>query len=1275
MNFKLIFPSLLISLLAISVFSDKSSYNIALNKKYTCTQFHPGNRYGNCADENDIIQLTDGHTSLNQTGEPFLWFRKSSVAWRAKPWITIEIDLEKTSRVNQVTYVTSAGIHGFFWPKNIYVLTSLDGKTYQLITDMIQDNKPTLPEYGKPTIEEPINYKIKSRNFSANARYIKLVINQVAYIHVADEIEVLGNPDASVSDETDFLKVTGEGKELFTKLKYSTRIFSEAEQMKNECQLLGIDSAGRFDNVSKMLSDLCSSQLDYKTFSTIVPNTEIDFELLRINAEILNKKGNQGIITWLDTKWNPVDVYSVPEKTDTEKKLFLANGEQRGQVINITNCESFDKNVKVSIQLPEKIKKSDFVYLRKVLCNDNQMNCLVYNILDDPFESIQENNLYIPSGMTQQLWIDFKPKTLKTGTYNIPVIITDDKNSTKINFEINISRHPFPKKLTLDLGMWDYITSATKKRYNLTKDQIKTLLNIMKEFKYNRPWIPGSYLPNLDDSFFDNKDELIVKPDFTEIDNWIDTFDFADNYYIAGLRTVFGTVSFSKQPKRYFKRVEELANAFNKYLLQKDIKQSVYIIPVDEPHTADQQIRSVKTALAIKKGTENQKSKIKIFVDTVHGYPKTEADVIDGETIYSVSDDICAHYQIFLNFLEKSQAQDFYKNMIDQKKEFSFYNTLTPARSFDPYYYYLLQQWVCYKYKATGSGYWQFYDLPEDSNFNDYAIEKLIYSPFYSNNKKTYITKHWKAIYEGRQDYEYLVMLKERIKNEKSVAKSEQFEKLLYDVLNKTVQPLIDYTSKELSLWDANPEIYTTHLHWKTKKDRSVSEKQRKRIWQVLNKDPKHKGTCENGFFDITKFGAVADDELFDSNAINRAITKCSKSGGGVVKIPDGRFLCKPIQLKSNVELNLAENAVLFFSDTFTHYPIRPVRHEGIEIVGYSALIYADNAKNIAITGKGEINGNGKKWWHLYRDFKRKFKNNQPLEPINEHHKKILNGNKNKPHRSVGWFFPRPMLIDLRNCQNVIIQDITIKDSPFWMVHPTYCENVLISGIKTSANGPNTDGVDPDSSKNVIIENCVFYNGDDCIAIKSGYNEDGLRINIPTENVIVRNCTMNFSDASSVAIGSETSGGIRNVLIENCLLKNADRAIRIKTARGRGGVVEAVRINNLKIENMRKKVFEITGMYDSSTPQQVNAGTPHIRDIRISNIQCRSPEADWFCEITGLVEKPFENFMFHNIEASAKSAISCTDVKDAVLKCVRLETSKQLKPRLTRTSGFKWTEK
>ncbi|MGN7940226.1 glycoside hydrolase family 28 protein [Virgibacillus sp. 6R] len=368
--------------------------------------------------------------------------------------------------------------------------------------------------------------------------------------------------------------------------------------------------------------------------------------------------------------------------------------------------------------------------------------------------------------------------------------------------------------------------------------------------------------------------------------------------------------------------------------------------------------------------------------------------------------------------------------------------------------------------------------------------------------------------------------------------------------------------------------------------------------------------TVTSSVYDIKQFGAVCDGLTVNTKAIAQAIEACFKAGGGTVYVPAGRFLTGAVILKSNVNLYLEAGAVLIFSEDVNEYPVVQSRWEGVKRDVYASCIYAENSENISITGHGTLDGQGSFWWELFRN-----KENE---------------------------YPRPKLVSFDSCKHATISGIKMINSPSWTVNPICCEDVTIHNITivNPSDSPNTDGIDPESCRNVRISDCHIDVGDDCIAIKAGTEDTVERV--ACENITITNCTM-IHGHGGVVLGSEMSGDIRNVTVTNCVFEGTDRGIRLKSRRGRGGIVEDIRVSNIVMNGVIcpfiANLYYFCGprgkekyVWDKN-PYPITEETPRFRRIHFSNITAREVSAAAGF-LYGLAEMYVEDVTFEHVSVA-----------------------------------------
>lgn len=357
--------------------------------------------------------------------------------------------------------------------------------------------------------------------------------------------------------------------------------------------------------------------------------------------------------------------------------------------------------------------------------------------------------------------------------------------------------------------------------------------------------------------------------------------------------------------------------------------------------------------------------------------------------------------------------------------------------------------------------------------------------------------------------------------------------------------------------------------------------------------------------FNVTDYGAVGNGTKICTEAFKKAIEACHNDGGGRVVVPAGNFYCGPIYLKSNVNLHLEEGAKISFSTNPKDYlPLVYTRWEGVELMNYSPLIYAFGEKNIAITGKGTLDGCGANdnWWPWKGKKGNGWKEGMEHQNSEGRRPALFDmGERGVPveERVFGeGFYLRPQFIQPYKCENILLEGVTIINSPMWIINPVLCNNITIQGVHVNSDGPNTDGCNPESCKDVLIKDCYFNTGDDCIAIKSGRNADGRRIGVSSENIIIQGCTM-VNGHGGVVMGSEISGGVRNVFAEDCKMSSPllDRALRIKTSSNRGGTIENIYMRNVEVGQIKEEAIFITMFYEDKGDHM-----PTIRNIEVENL-------------------------------------------------------------------------
>jgi polygalacturonase len=409
--------------------------------------------------------------------------------------------------------------------------------------------------------------------------------------------------------------------------------------------------------------------------------------------------------------------------------------------------------------------------------------------------------------------------------------------------------------------------------------------------------------------------------------------------------------------------------------------------------------------------------------------------------------------------------------------------------------------------------------------------------------------------------------------------------------------------------------------------------------------------------FNVLDYGAVPDGRTMNTAAIAKAVAACAQAHGGTVTFPAGRYLTGAVILESNMTLELQAGSELLYSADPADSPLVASRWESTNAFTHAPLIYANGRENIAITGRGTLNGQGSNWWWRNGQYApgRAAEARPAMEAWLRLYDRIELGQKpGSGDFRLAADYLRPSLVQFYGCRNVLVEGVTLTESPMWLLHPVYSENVAIRGVTFISTGPNGDGLDVDSCRDVRISDCFFSTGDDCIVIKSGRDLDGRRTARPTEHVAITNCVM-YKGHGAIVIGSETSGGIRDVVASNIVSRGTWHGIRIKSERGRGNTVEDMRFDNFLIEDSTYAAIEITALYQKEPAEPFSDRTPIFRNLAFSNMTIVG--AAEVASIHGLPEKAFEQLRFTDITASGIEGFNCDNSADVELHQVRVAAS------------------
>jgi polygalacturonase len=438
--------------------------------------------------------------------------------------------------------------------------------------------------------------------------------------------------------------------------------------------------------------------------------------------------------------------------------------------------------------------------------------------------------------------------------------------------------------------------------------------------------------------------------------------------------------------------------------------------------------------------------------------------------------------------------------------------------------------------------------------------------------------------------------------------------------------------------------------------------------------------------FDITKFGAIGDGSDDCTAAINDAIASLAEKGGGELIVPPGIWLTGPIKLRSNINLHLERGALIQFSPDYKLYPLAVFDLKGEKEVDSVSPISGENLENVAITGEGIIDGGGDAWRPIKKgklgdsDWKALVKSGGVLDDKSEtwwpsreamDGEKIVAALRDKGSLKLEDYEPahqflRPKMLRLIGCKKVLLEGVTFQNPPNWTLNPSLCEDVSILNVTVhnSPNAQNSDALDLESCRRAVIRDCTFEAGDDGICIKSGKDAAGRRIGVPTEDVLIEGCTV-YRAHGGFVIGSEMSGGVRNVRVDNCTFIGTDIGLRFKSTRGRGGGVEKIFVSNVRMTDIAGDAINFN-MYYGGKPSSDGSGeevetnlppvteeTPQFRDIHIENVICRGAQSA--IVLQGLPEMPIRDIALKNISITSQKGVSVTDAENISFENVRVQ--------------------
>jgi hypothetical protein len=784
--------------------------NIALGKTYT---MQPAPNYSLCTEAGDSTQLTDGEFSKG-----YFWASASTVGWRGKGYRQVKIDLGNVQPVKGISVSSAFGVASVRLPESILVYVSDDDKTWHLTGDLLRQHviHTPLPEYGT---YQPIC--LWTDKLEIRARYVQLCLLSIDYVFI-DEIHIYRGDDSWLQKPLPGEPVTENMTEYLAGKKLPNDLLQK--QLRRDLAAVVADIAEipqerqvEFAEMSDKLRESIENMplVDFSDFCAVLPQNDLEREIFQLQAAVWRAHGKRELRIWQTHRWDPLEPSQEPaENTDDLPQLavHMMNNEHRSEVFNLTNASPYDKTVRIRVSGLPGGENPAYLRVREVLTVATKQFHAVSAALPEARRIGRDYAVTVPSGMTRQVWLSFNPDGQPLGIHQGAIEIrANSEPPVSLPLALHIYQPRFPDETSLLLCGWDY----TNADYYMGKHRHAAMIAHLREYYVNTPWATAAALPR---GGYDQEGNLTEEPDTANFDNWLEQWPNARMYMVFMNTTerfirkgaLIGTELFNKQ-------VGEWARFWAQHLRDKGIAPNrLGLLLVDEPSNKTKFDIITAWSRAIKAA----EPEFKIWNDP---HPQNDRDC---QEMLDELDIICPYRRYWL--VHEDAGNGWYRQLFFDKqgkgKDLWFYSADGPARTFDPFSYYLLQNWHCFKIGAKGSGYWAFGDMAKQSCWNEYLSRgDGPYCPDYLDEESITPAKYMEAIREGVQDYEYLAMLRDRVndlrKNGVDNENLQAAEKLLATACDRVLAM-------------EKGENY----RWDEQKDRTIADVVRIEILQALEK-------------------------------------------------------------------------------------------------------------------------------------------------------------------------------------------------------------------------------------------------------------------------------------------------------------------------------------------------------------------------------------------------------------------------------------------------------
>ena len=820
---------------------EKPRINVALGKKYVfnkstqTTAFTPN--YGHSMDEADATQLTDGKFTDTDGGNLLFWVQKSTVGWRKQPVVIFTLDLEQVEPISGLSYSTAGMPGNVGWPAAISIFVGDNDKDFYYVDDIVRLSAAR----GVPKDEGYSTHRCVAEGLAAKGRYVRLVIRAgMGGMTVCDEVEIYRGLDSLLKEKrkgqplTQIKQMEAFSLGMVTDAGVRARLRKDLAAMRERVEASELASnekaalLQRLDVLAPQINTF--PKINEEGFRAIVPMNDLHAQIVRINAPLLRNQGMSSVCIWKKNRWDRLSPYEMPlelPKSPSAIDVVTMNSEYRSAAFNITNPSDEPVTASVRIEGLPGGTNPDYVTVHQVEYVDTIKKEFVANALPSAEKTDNGYAINVPAGMTRQVWLTFNPRGIKRGSFSGSIVVQCGKNGSRFNLplELRIFGLTFPKQPTLSLVMFEFSN-------NRFGDATDAAIADLRNHFVDSPWANNDALPTTDPSMFDKGGNLIRQPDFSTFDAWIKLVAPA-RYYPIFFNVKSGRFNGQFAGKRvgtaeFRTALSQWAAAWAEHNRKLGLTPGqVGLLLLDEASNAEHGQEILQWAEPIKTGT----SEIKIFEDPIH----TAKWYDEAPEAFDICDILCPNMGTY----EAGQPRsgEIYSSLLAKGKTLWFYQCSGPVRLMDPYYYNRLSSWYCFKYNATGNGFWSYSDTGwAPSSWNMYRAASAGFSPVYISQNEVVTGKHWEAVREGIEDYEYLYMLRERIRQlqptadatgaaaEAQMAASGEVvkaQKVLSDVLQQVAPG--DYSQKKA-------------YQWGTEKDRSIADKARLDILESLEK-------------------------------------------------------------------------------------------------------------------------------------------------------------------------------------------------------------------------------------------------------------------------------------------------------------------------------------------------------------------------------------------------------------------------------------------------------